>query len=197
MFEMQRATLDAMWAHLTPGGVYVCEDVHGGHNVRRSSRSLSRAFSSASRRSRTKRSPTNEPSRCWSSRSGWGAALRAVCLRPVRRGTAWHQSHTLGVQSPRLVWSQRPRRERPLGLPNRAQRRDTAACGRGLVLAVHACHPEASNAAGAHGGAAPRHAVAAATQHVHARGRPDDGKVRLLTAESRPVCVVWRCSCGS
>jgi hypothetical protein len=29
---MQKATLDAIWGHLSPGGVYLCEDVHGGRN---------------------------------------------------------------------------------------------------------------------------------------------------------------------
>ena len=29
---MQKTTLDALWAHLHPGGVYVCEDVQGANN---------------------------------------------------------------------------------------------------------------------------------------------------------------------
>ena len=30
---MQKPTLDAMWEHLAPGGVYLCEDLHGAHNL--------------------------------------------------------------------------------------------------------------------------------------------------------------------
>ena len=32
MHAMQRATLDALWTHLRPGGVYICEDVQGATN---------------------------------------------------------------------------------------------------------------------------------------------------------------------
>ena len=31
-FEQQQITLEEMLPHLRPGGVYVCEDVHGRHN---------------------------------------------------------------------------------------------------------------------------------------------------------------------
>ena len=28
-FEMQRASFDALWEHISPGGLYLCEDANG------------------------------------------------------------------------------------------------------------------------------------------------------------------------